>query len=119
MALVKVMLPPTGMVEVLTGPQYVRFVEACTTKLLPAGPESTNVKLVLPAATRDADRMTESVNAKEKLVAVTVPAGAPTPSPEPPSTARINGGLVPQPGREKLPTGVPLKYPVKVFPEVA
>jgi putative component of membrane protein insertase Oxa1/YidC/SpoIIIJ protein YidD len=31
MALLKVMVPLTGMLEVLTGPQFNRFVETCST----------------------------------------------------------------------------------------
>src|ERR1017187_304622 len=41
MALVKVIGPLTGMAEVLTEVQLSRLVEACTTKLLPAGPVGT------------------------------------------------------------------------------
>jgi hypothetical protein len=39
MALLKVMLPLTGMVEVLTELQFNRFVETCSTQLLLARPE--------------------------------------------------------------------------------
>src|ERR1039457_4301886 len=76
MALLRVMLPLTGMVEVLTGLQYVRFVEACTTKLLPAGPESRKVKLVLPI-TRGANRG-GSVTLKVTTLLVTLPYGLDT-----------------------------------------
>src|ERR1017187_3849421 len=76
MALLKVMEPLTGMVEVLTGIQFFRSVEACTTQLLPAGPESRKVKLVLPPATRGADRTTGgSVMVKCTTLLVTLPYG--------------------------------------------
>src|ERR1035438_9002661 len=79
MALLRVMLPLTGMVEVLTGLQYVRFVEACTTKLLPAGPESRNVKLVLPTVICGADRrIGGSVTVKWTTLLVTLPYGLDT-----------------------------------------
>src|ERR1035441_2660199 len=79
MALVTVIVPLTGMVEVLTGLQYAKLLEACTTQLLPEGPESTNVKLVLPTVTCGADRMTEgSVTVKWTTLLVTLPYGLDT-----------------------------------------
>ena len=40
MGLVKVMVPLTGILDVLTGLQFNRLVETCSTMFVPDGPES-------------------------------------------------------------------------------